>query len=86
MTFCATREFWQIRPWNKFVFNRQVRPNRYLFPISEVLNASQATSSDRQIYLEFQRIQNTSARCSLEMKATAVGTCLRRSGVYQSRQ
>jgi hypothetical protein len=37
MTFWATREFWQIRPQNKSVFNRQSAPERYLLPISLVL-------------------------------------------------
>jgi len=37
--FCATREFRQTRTKNKSVFNRQVRPKRYLFPIAQVLQA-----------------------------------------------
>jgi hypothetical protein len=39
-TICATREFWQIRRQNEFVFNRQARLSLYLFPISQMLHMS----------------------------------------------
>jgi hypothetical protein len=30
MTICTTNELRKIRPWDKSVFNRQLRPNHYL--------------------------------------------------------
>jgi hypothetical protein len=40
MSFGATRELWRTGPKSKSVFNRQVRPKRYLFPISQPLRRS----------------------------------------------
>jgi hypothetical protein len=40
MALCATREFRQIKPQSKCVFTRQVRPNRYLFPIPQEMKAT----------------------------------------------
>jgi hypothetical protein len=47
----------------------------------------QTALCNRRIYsVKFQRSQNRSVRCSLEMKATAVRTCFCRSGIYQLRE
>ena len=47
---CTTREFWQIRRQNKFVFTRQARPSLYLFPISLVLHMSQTALCNPRIH------------------------------------
>jgi len=84
---CTTREFWQIRRQNKFVFTRQARPSLYLFPISQVLHLSQTAMCTARIHSgKCQSSPNRSAQCSLELKAAAVGTWLRRSGVDQLRE
>ena len=37
--------FRQTGPWNKLVFNRQVRANRYLFRVAQLLNSQSGERS-----------------------------------------
>jgi hypothetical protein len=85
-TICRTREFWQIRRQNEFVFNRQARPSPYLFPISLVLHMSQTAMCNPRIHSgKWQSSPKQERSVLLGLKATAVGTCLRRSAVDQLR-
>ena len=49
-TICATREFWQIRRQNEFVFNCQARPSLDIFPISQGLHMSQTALCNPRIH------------------------------------